>query len=411
MRHCPFHNKTIAGTRLLAGLFCLLLQSCNPSGQKEATQEHEHHEESNSVTLSQSQIQAAQIVLGNIEQKNLASAIKVSGILEVPAQNKAAVTSLYPGVLQQLMVHPGSRVYKGQVIATVANTELAGIQQQLIATGAQLKLAELEYTRQSELVAGNAAPAKNLQKAQAELSSLKAQHQALRQQLSALGISAASVSTGSISAVLTLKAPISGTISDIRTQIGAQINTATPVATIVNNSQLHLDLFVYEKDLPAIRMGQTIHFTLTNNPGKEYDARIFSIGTAFADASRAVPVHAEVQDNKTGLIEGMHVTAVISIGNRTAAAIPSEAIVSSGGADYIFVVSGSEAQHTHGEKGKEEVHEANTSFEKVQVVRGSSDLGYTEIQAVKELPAGARIAVKGAFFIMAKMSNTGGHEH
>lgn len=402
----------------------IFLYSCGDGGNtqtvKEGVAEEGHEEESSIVTLTLDQIKTVGIELGTPEQKNLGSSIKVNGKLEVPAQNKASVTSLYEGVLQQILVHPGSSVRKGQAIATIANTQLTDIQQNLISVNAQLKLAQLEYNRQKELVAGNAAPLKNLQKAQAELNSLQAQQSALKKQLSTLGISPSAVTGGNISSTLTITAPISGTISDIHAQIGSKVDAANPVAEIVNNSQLHLDLFVYEKDLPSIKDGQTIHFTLTNSPGKEYDARIFSIGTAFTDASKSVPVHAEVQGEKTGLIEGMNVTAIISIGSRIAIAIPTEAIITNGGKDYIFIQTDKKAeshQHAgeetgHKEKGHKDGEQANTiNFERVQIVRGATDLGFTEIQPVSPLPANARIIVKGAFFVMAKMTNTGEHEH
>lgn len=398
----------------------LLLYSCNNNqsvaSKEQTTAENHEHEETGIVSLTAEQIKAAGIELAEPEQKNLGNSIKVNGKLEVPAQNKAAVTSLYNGIVQQLMVHPGSLVRKGQVIATITNTELAGLQQNFISVNAQLKLAQLEYKRQQELVAGNAAPLKNLQKAQAELNSLSAQQSALHRQLATLGIASSSVTNGTISSTLTLKAPISGTISEIRAQIGSKVDAATPVADIVNNAELHLDLFVYEKDLPSIKKGQVIHFILTNSPGKEYDARIFSIGTAFADASKSVPVHAEVQGEKTGLIEGMNVTAIISIGSRTALAIPTEAIVSNEGKDYIFIhTMKEEAPHHHEDSEEPHEHhdtpEGKMNFERIQVVKGVTDLGYTEIQPVTELPAHARIIVKGAFFVMAKMTNTGGHEH
>ncbi|MFA6274052.1 MAG: efflux RND transporter periplasmic adaptor subunit [Candidatus Paceibacterota bacterium] len=402
----------------------LFLYSCgggsNSEAAKEEVAEEHHEEESGIVTLTNDQIKTVGIELGTLEQKNLGLSIKVNGKLEVPAQNKASVTSLYEGVLQQILVHPGSSVRKGQAIATITNTELTGVQQNLISVNAQLKLAQLEYSRQKELVAGNAAPLKNLQRAQAELSSLQAQQSALKKQLSTLGISPSSVTSGNISSTLTITAPISGTISDIHAQIGSKVDAATPVAEIVNNSQLHLDLFVYEKDLPSIKDGQTIHFTLTNNPGKEYDARIFSIGTAFTDASKSVPVHAEVQGEKTRLIEGMNVTAIISIGTRTAIAIPTEAIVTNGGKDYIFIQTDKKAEvHEHAveeaghkEEGHMEKKQTETiNFERVQIVRGATDLGFTEIQPVSELPANVKLIVKGAFFVMAKMTNTGEHEH
>lgn len=416
-------------TILLVCLFAVY--ACNSDKEavagKEA-HEHEHQSEGNTVSITKEQMEAVQIELSSIEQKNLEATVRVNGKLEVPAQNKAAVTSLYEGVLQTILVHPGSEVRKGQIIATVSNTALTEVQQSLISVTAQLKLAQLEYNRQQDLVAGNAAPLKNLQKAQAELSSLQAQLAALKKQLSTLGISPSSVTNGTISSTLSLTAPISGTISDIHAQIGSRIDMATPVAMIVNNSQLHLDLFVYEKDLPSIQKGQVIHFTLTNNPGKEYDAKIFSIGTAFADESQSVPVHADVEGDKNGLIEGMNVTAIISIGTRTAAAIPSAAIVSNGGKDYIFVLTEKEeqdrdhegAEHNHEEQEHEEGEEhkghakddhATLNFQRIQVVKGATDLGFTEIQPVSALPENARIVTRGAFFIMAKMTNTGGHEH
>jgi hypothetical protein len=37
-------------------------------------------------------------------------------------------------------------------------------------------------------------------------------------------------------------------------------------------------------------------------------------------------------------------------------------------------------------------------------------MGYTAVTFVNEIPANAKIVTKGAFFVNAKLSNTGGHE-
>jgi cobalt-zinc-cadmium efflux system membrane fusion protein len=82
--------------------------------------------------------------------------------------------------------------------------------------------------------------------------------------------------------------------------------------------------------------------------------------------------------------------------------VPDEAIVNHAGNDYIFVLKGESNQQTSNE----------TSFERLPVVRGVSDIGYTEIQPVVPLPEGTKIAVKGAFFLIAKMTNVEEeHEH
>lgn len=385
-----------------------------------ATVTEEEHEESEStiVSVTQAQMETADILIGSIEMKNLKTSIKANGTLTVPNQNKALVTSVSNGVIKTLLVQPGTYVRQGQTIATIINPDAAQIQQQLQATNAQIKLAELEYTRQKELVSGNAAPLKNVQRVESELATLRSTKNSLQKQLTALGISPAQVNKGNIITTIAVRAPISGTISEVSAQIGSNVDASTPIAQIVNNSRLHLDLFVYEKDLPRLRANQTIHFTLTNNPGKEYDADIYSIGTAFANETKTIPVHAVVKGDKTGLIEGMNITAVISIGSAVVSAVPSSAIVSSGGQDFIFIVTDQapevHEEEGHDEAGEKEEHKGENNekelyFERIPVQKGVSDIGYTEIIPVKELPKDAKIVTKGAFFILAKMTNTGHH--
>ena len=67
--------------------------------------------------------------------------------------------------------------------------------------------------------------------------------------------------------------------------------------------------------------------------------------------------------------------------------------------------------HKEAEKGKEAEPKNTTNFEKIEIVKGVSNMGYTAITFVNEIPKDAVIVTKGAFFINAKLSNTGGHEH
>src|SRR5690606_40669241 len=59
---------------------------------------------------------------------------------------------------------------------------------------------------------------------------------------------------------------------------------SSPIAEIVDNSQLHLDLQVFEQDLPKIKVGQLITFAITNNPAVNYSAKVYNIGSSFQDA-------------------------------------------------------------------------------------------------------------------------------
>ncbi len=357
----------------------------------------EQHEEADEAILTADQIKTIGIEFGTIEQKQLTTSLKTNGVLKVPNQNKASINSLYSGIIKSLMVQPGNPVSRGQTIATISNPEFIQVQSEYLSINSRMVLAEQEYNRQKELNAGNAGALKNLQAADAELKSLRTRRSSLQQQIQLMGINPSSLANGKLISVLSIKSPISGVVSSVNVKMGSYIDLSTIVAEVVDNRQLHLDLFVYEKDLPKLKNKQTIHFTLTNNPGKEYDAEIFSLGSSFENESKAVSVHAMVKGDKTGLIDGMNITANISLDKATLPAIPTEAIVNLQGQDYIFIIDSVDTK-------KNETH-----FKRIPVVKGTSDVGYSEITLLKDIPAGAKVVVKGSFFILAKQTNTEGH--
>lgn len=397
------------------------------SGEAKTEEGHtDEHENPNIATLTEDQIKSIGIEFGVIEQKQLTASVKASGVLRVPNQSQANVNSVYSGVIKSLLVQPGNIVRKGQTIATIANPEFIQAQSQYLSVNAKITFAELEVKRQKELNEGNAGALKNLQSAETELRTLRTLKSTLAQQIQLMGISPERISNGKLISVLVITSPINGVVSNVNVKMGSYVDVTTTVAEIVDNSQLHLDLFVYEKDLPKLKNNQTIHFTITNNPGKEYDAQVYSLGSSFEGESKAVTVHAKVQGDKAGLIDGMNVTAVISLEQTTVPAVPSEAIVAVDGQDYIFVLIEGHTEDEHKAEGKDSVQknskdtqehkegekqEEGKTFERIPVAKGKTDVGYTEITLIKEIPKDAKIVVKGAFFVSAKMTNTEGHEH
>ncbi len=217
------------------------------------------------------------IETGSVEKKQLTASLKANGILQVPNQNKASVNSVYSGIVKSLLIQPGNTVSKGQIIATIANPEFIRVQEEYLSIDSKIILAEQEYNRQKELNEGNAGALKNLQLAETELRTLRTRKASLYQQIQLMGIDPEKLSNNKLFSVLSLRSPINGVVSNVMVKIGSYVDASTMVAEIVDNSSLHLDLFVYEKDLSKLKNNQTIHFTLTNNPSKEYDAEIYSL--------------------------------------------------------------------------------------------------------------------------------------
>ncbi|MGJ1509427.1 efflux RND transporter periplasmic adaptor subunit [Sphingobacterium siyangense] len=410
-----------------------------PKGQpegKEAPKSEEGHEEGpvTVAALSAAQIKAVGIVFGGIEEKELTATIKANGLLSVPNNNKANATALYGGVVKTLNVQLGDHVRKGQVIATITNPQFVQLQEEYVSLASKITLAEQEMARQQELNEGNAGARKNLQAATADFNSLRARKASLQQQIQLMGINPNSVNLSNMRTSLAVTSPINGTVSNVFAKIGSYVDVSSPVIEIVDNSLLHLDLQVFEKDLPLVKVGQLINFQLTNNPDKTYTAKVFTIGSSFENDSKTIAVHSTVVGSKVGLIDGMNITGMIGVNNVRTPAVPNDAIVEADGKYYIFVETDKkpeeheeghddrghahdegEAKHAHkneqeaGQHGEEQAK--NINFEKIEIQKGVSALGYTAITPVTEVPAGTKIVVKGAFFINAKMSNTGGHEH
>ncbi len=416
-------------------VFALVMITFNSCGSKHTEGDDDNHssEEINKnkvavepvitvATLTQEQIEAVGITFGTIEQKNLTEAIKANGTLRVPNNNKANATSLYGGVIKSLRVQLGDYVRKGQVIATIENPQFVQLQEEYLTIGSRIALAEQELQRQRDLYAGNAGALKNLQNATTELSTLKARKASVQKQVQLMGINPASISDSNLSAALSVTSPVSGTVSAEFAKIGSYVDVASPVVEIVDNSLIHLDLQLFEKDLPYVKIGQVVNFTLTNNPQITYTAKVFNIGSSFEDESKTIAIHCNVTGNKAGLIDGMNITGMVSVQNKMMSAVPNDAIVEADGKFYIFVETDKQPEGADDEDSHKdgELHDpvaerkkskTNRSFEKIEVAKGVSELGYTAITPIVQIPVGVKIVTKGAFFINAKLSDSGDHGH
>jgi cobalt-zinc-cadmium efflux system membrane fusion protein len=165
---------------------------------------------------------------------------------------------------------------------------------------------------------------------------------------------------------------------------------------IINNSDLHLDLQVFEKDVRKIEMGQKVIFAYVNSGqvSKQDTATIFAIDKEFDPQTQALTVHAHIENYKGIMLPGMYVNARVIIDKDNELSVPDDAIVSQGDEHFIFV--------------SEKPGDENT-FRKITVSIGSSDLGYTAIIPTEKLSDSVRVVIKGAYAIFSAM-NIGGDE-
>jgi len=392
-----------AAYSLLLIAYSLVLTSCNEKKTEEAAEEEKEQTE---VALNESQYKTVGIETGFVENRNLNKVIKANGYTTVPPQNSAEVSTLIGGTVKDIFVLEGTYVNKGKVLATIQNLEVIEMQEDYHSATANIEYLQLEYNRQKTLSDENVNPRKVFQEVKSKLAAERARAQAAKNKLDALH-----VSTKGSTSLVPIVAPISGYVGNIKIAKGAYAQTGIALFEVVDNSQMHLDLNVYEKDLGSISIGQVIDFVLTNQSNKSIKGKIFGINKSFSNESKTVAVHAKIEsDDAKGLIPGMYVSANINITNATVPALPKDAVVRNADKFFVFV---EEEAHDHKEEKTEAgtPHEKETHFKAIEVIPGTTDLGFTEIKFVDTIPANAKIVTKGAFYLLSAMKGGGEHSH
>lgn len=363
---------------------------------KDATNEEETP---NKVALKLNQLEIMGIELGNLSQLNLGASLKVNGQLELPPQNMASVSALIGGRVQSVSVVEGDFVKKGQVIATLNNPEFISMQRAYLAAKSNLTYLEKDYIRKKELEKDGITSARAFQESEAAYLNAKADLNATKATLNLIGIKVSTIDKGVIIASIPVIAPIQGYIQKIEINIGKSVAPEQEMFEIVDNNFLHLGLNVFEKDIEKLGMGQKIAFTLSTRPNKIYEAEIFALGKAFDLDTRSVKVHAKIIGTHEGLLTGMFVEARIATDSKMVDALPDEAFVNEKGLDYVFVQR---------EKDKEDI-----VLEKIQVIKGVSDLGFSEVMFTNPITKNDLIVIKSAYYVNAELSKGefGEHDH
>lgn len=385
---------------------CIAVISFASCNEKKAEEPQEEEKAQTEVALNESQYKTVGIETGLVENRNLNKVIKANGYTTVPPQNSAEVSTLIGGTVKDIFVLEGTFVNKGKVLATIQNLEVIEMQEDYHSATANIEYLQLEYNRQKTLSDENVNPRKVFQEVKSKLAAERARAQAAKNKLDALH-----VSTKGSTSLVPIVAPISGYVGNIKIAKGAYAQTGIALFEVVDNSQMHLDLNVYEKDLGSISIGQVIDFVLTNQSNKSIKGKIFGINKSFSNESKTVAVHAKIESaDAKGLIPGMYVSANINITNATVPALPKDAVVRDGDKYFVFV---QEDDHKEAEKKTEAgtPHEKETHFKAIEVVPGTTDLGFTEVKFIDKIDPEAKIVTKGAFYLLSAMKGGGEHSH
>ena len=368
---------------LFIGTF--FIASCGSEKSKENTSNQLTLE--NNVTLTEAQFKNVKIVLGKLEKKSISTTLKLNGKIDVPPQNIVSVSMPLGGFLKSTKLLPGMHVKKGEIIATMEDQQYIQLQQEYLTTKSKLAFIENEFNRQKELNVSKASSDKVFQQSEMDYKTQKINMNALAEKLRLININPETLNESNISRSVNVYSSIDGFVSKVNVNIGKYLNPSDILFELINPSDIHLNLKVFEKDLAKLAIGQKLLTYNNNQPDKKYPCEIILISQDLSQ-DRSAEVHCHFDAYDKTLLPGMYMNAEVEINTNNVASIIEEAIISFEGKDFVFVSKG------------------NRQYELLEINKGNSENNYTEINAIdgKDI-SNFKIVTKGAYSLLMQLKN------
>ncbi len=340
----------------------------------------------NIVTLTESQIKNAGIATATMQEQNISSTLKVNGIIDVPPQNLVSISVPSGGYLKSTNLLEGMYITKGNILCTIEDKQFIQMQEDYLLAKAKIGYARAEYNRQRELNQSKASSDKVYQQAQADYNSLNVLLQTYAEKLKFAGINPNRVSTKNIAKSINIYSPINGYVAKVNVNSGKYVTPSDVLFEIINPSDIHLALNIFEKDINKLSIGQLLTAYTNANPDKKYNCKIILLGKDFTE-NRSTEIHCHFINYDKSLLPGMYMNAEINVESKQTNALPADAIVSYESKNFIFIDNG------------------NKQYEITEVNTGNTANGYTQIVSSGDYN-NKKIVVKGAYSLLMKMKNT-----
>lgn len=415
---------------LILGLAAIGLNACgsqtageDPAAQSMAThsQKEELHEDDSddAVELSQESIQKANIEIAKSRTMPLQQYLETTGVVSPNESRVAHIRPLARGVIERVYVRRGARVDEGQPLILYDNIELGELIGEYLSRRAQLQrhLSELEVARKFwerglELLEAQAIAEKEVELREAQYKNAQAMVESQRseiakreEKLHRFGLSEDDIDqlnqadrsqeerhrTASHNV---LRAPFSGVIIGYDVAEGELVEPSRELLTLADVSTVWVLADVYEKDLGLIREGRSVEIQSPAYPDRTFQGNLTYISDVLEKETRTARTRCVVA-NPEGLLKlQMFVTVRIpTVQQKTAVAVPEEAIQNLEGQDVVFVAK---------EPGR---------FTKVAVTTGLSADGWIEVAGFEE---NVPIVSRGSFYLKSAFQRAEievGHGH
>jgi len=294
------------------------------------------------IELSPEEKKVIEIATITASFRALRTQLQAVGKVYAHPNRKAIVSYAFPARISDIHVRIGDWVKAGQEVVTLQSEEVGNALSDFYKSKADYELARVNCERAKRLYDRGVGSQKDYLACEAEFKVAEATLNAAEKKLHVLGFTEIQVQaidkTHQINPVITLFAPIHGKIIAYNAVLGAMVDQATEILTILNPEILVIDAEIYEKDIAKIRIGQQIDVAVPAYPGEKFEGKVSYISDVLNEQTRTIQVRAEVENSSYKLKPGMFADVIIFLNHQIQALVlPKEAILDERGEDIVFL--------------------------------------------------------------------------
>jgi Cu(I)/Ag(I) efflux system membrane fusion protein len=268
----------------------------------------------NEIVMSESAAKLASIQTIRVEKGTPIKTLNLQGKVQVDERRISELTARFGGRIEKLFVNfTGQKVRKGEKLASIYSPKLLSAQREL------LEAVSFKESRPGLYTAA---------KGKLKLWDLS------DEQIAAIE------EKGEPQAYFDILSPISGTVSKRHVALGDYVKEGKALFKVVDLSKVWVMFDAYESDLPWIKLGDEVNFSLKANPGKKHSAKVTYIDPFINGKTRVAKVRLEVSNKNQALKPEMFAQGVLEseiAENSSEIIVPKSAVLWTGKRSVVYV--------------------------------------------------------------------------
>lgn len=279
------------------------------------------------------------LLVGPVGEREIQRKLVLPAIVEADPARTVKVLPPVTGHVTDLMVQLGERVTQGQELAVIDSGDLAQAYADVEKAKSVVALTKKVLDRQQGLEKAGGAAIKDREQAQNDYIQAVAELERAHSRLRAIGVPADPKADQKEEArLLTLKAPVAGSVIDLQVARGAFLNDPTAaIMTIADLGTVWVTANVPENDTALVTKGQDVEVVLPAYPGEVFAGKVLFVSDILDPDTRRTKVRIAFANPDVRLKPNMFAQATFLAPRQMVPVVPTQALVLKNETDQVFV--------------------------------------------------------------------------